>query len=167
MDQELNQDNIWENTRRMIIRRESWRYYWTFFLTGAVLGVFIGYFYYSKSFIFMYIAIAGAVFWAMHFCLRMWWILSNSCVIKENMLKVRKGIILREVTKIDIAEITEMRIVQSSKEKALGVGSIEIHTKEEKPACVAYGILNPEDIKEHIVKVQTALAKKQLPFMNT
>ncbi|BBM85663.1 PH domain-containing protein [Candidatus Uabimicrobium amorphum] len=167
MDQELNQDNIWENTRRMIIRRESWRYYWTFFLTGVVLGGFAAYFYYAKFFIFMCVTIAGLVFWAMHFCLRMWWILSNSCVINENMLTVRKGIVFRDISKVDIVEITEMRVLQSNKEKALGVGSIEIHTKDQKPACVAYGILNPEDIKEHIVKVQTALAKKRLPFMNT
>lgn len=153
MDTNVDQKR-WQNTRKVIVRRESWRYYWLFFLTGMVLLVFTGILSLYSINLAKIIAIVAGMFWFCHFLVRLWFIYSCKYVVDKDVLKISRGMIFPKVREVSINDITDIVFKRSHKEKFLDVGSLYIEVNNQETDYLISGVSDPEDIKRHILKVQ-------------
>ena len=153
----MEKENIWENTRRIVRTRESWKNYWVFLLITVPLFILSFKLMSEKPTLGKAVAILAIAMWFFHLSIRYWWIHSNSYVIDEDILKIRSGVIFRLHDEIPLRDILKIEIRQTSGEKMLRVGSLAISTKDENPACFIKGVNDPEDIRDHIYKVRDLL----------
>ncbi|MEX2664901.1 NUDIX domain-containing protein [Candidatus Uabimicrobium amorphum] len=144
----------WRDTREVVIRYESWRYYWKFFLVSFLLFASVVALYFYHKVTAKYLGLTIAAFWGCHLVMRCWLIYYCRYSITKNTLIISRGFIFPSTIEIPVTEITDVTFEQSRREKLLGVGSLYVSTKTTKMDYWISGVHNPRDIRDHIWKVR-------------
>ena len=150
----------WRDTREVVIRYESWKYYWQFLLVSLILLTSIIALYFYHKVTAKYLSLTVGVFWGCHLVMRCWLIYYCRYSITKNTLIISRGFIFPSTIEIPVTEITDVTFEQSNQEKFLGVGCLYVSTETAKMDYWISGVNNPRDIRDHIWKVRFLALEK-------
>ena len=85
---------------------------------------------------------------------------ATTYILTDHRLILKKGLVGKKEDQIDLARIKDVRVKQGIKERAMGIGSIEIISADSSsPNMVMEGIKGPNEVKDLLWK---AVRKEKL-----